>query len=124
MTDRGLITGLIHTVDAKDIETFSSFLDEDCRFRFGNLPGVAGRRNICEFVGAFFDSIASLNHEISESWIIPDGAVCHGIVSYTRHDSSVLTVPFANIFKTENRKFHEYLIFADTSQLYNQQKTD
>jgi len=38
--------------------------------------------------------------------------VCHGIVTYTRHDSSALTVPFANILTVEDGLFSKYLIFA------------
>jgi hypothetical protein len=47
-----------------------------------------------------------------------DALVCHGTVTYTRHDSSTLTVPFANIFKVHGELIDEYLIFIDVSQLY------
>jgi hypothetical protein len=118
LSDQNWIIEIFASIDDKNIEKFSSFLSDDCSFRFGNFPAVHGIDGIGEFVGGFFDSIASLKHDIADIWTIPDGAVCHGSVSYIRHDNSVLSVPFSNIFKTSNDKVNEYLIFADTSQLY------
>ena len=56
----------------------------------------------------------------SETWLVPGGAICHGTVHYVRHDKSGLSVPFSNIFKMDGGKVREYLIFADTSELYKQ----
>jgi TRAP-type uncharacterized transport system substrate-binding protein len=44
--------------------------------------------------------------------------ICHGTVTYTRHDASTLTVPFANIFRTRDDLIDEYLIYVDASALY------
>ena len=120
LSDQNWIVELFASIDGKNLEKFSSFLSDGCSFRFGNLPAVHGVDGIREFVGGFFDSIESLKHDISDVWLVPGGAICHGIVSYTRHDKSVLSVPFSNIFKSDNGKINEYLIFADTSQLYAQ----
>ena len=114
MTDQ-----LFKAIDEMDSERFSSFLSQDCRFKFGNMPEVTGIENIKKFVAGFFDSIKSLSHEITNSWDIPGGAVYHGRVTYTRKNGSVLTIPFANILKTGPSGVTEYLIFADTSQLYS-----
>lgn len=84
------------------------------------MPAVHGVEAVSEFVGGFFASIESLKHELSDVWSVPGGVVCHGIVTYTRHDKSELTIPFSNIFKVEDGKVHGYQIFADTSQLYAQ----
>lgn len=120
LSDKNWITKLFASIDDKNTEKFLSFLSEDCCFRFGNIPAVQGTEAIGGFVGGFFESIASLKHEIAESWDIPGGVICHGTVTYTRHDNSVLTVFFSNIFKTKNDKVYDYLIFADTSALYAQ----
>jgi hypothetical protein len=42
----------------------------------------------------------------------------HGEVTYTRHDGSRLSVPFANIFKLDGTRVREYLVFADVSPLW------
>lgn len=109
---------LFDAIDAQDVQRFMSFLAPDCRFRFGNLAPVVGRAEVEEFVSGFFASIDSLAHRVVDSWDVPDGLICHGIVSYTRHDQSVLTVPFANVLKTTADGVSDYLIFADTSALF------
>ena len=113
-----MIKELFLAIDAKDSTAFASFLAPDCRFRFGNLPVVAGAANIEDFVAGFFASLPALCHEVEASWSVPDGVVCHGQVTYTRQDGSTLSVPFANILKLGPAGIDEYLIFADTSQLY------
>lgn len=118
MSDKNWVRDLFISIDAKDLETFSSFLSAECCFRFGNLPELTGADEVGRFVGGFFDSILGLKHEISDIWEIPGGVICHGMVSYTRLDRSVLRVPFSNIFEIDNGRARRYLIFADTSQLY------
>lgn len=113
-----MIDEMFRAIDARDVEAFTSFLAPECRFRFGNLPEVAGLDGIRQFVSGFFASIAALEHEIAERWEVPGGWVVHGVVSYTRQDGSVLTVPFAILLKTATAGITEYLIFADTSELY------
>lgn len=113
-----MLDDLFNAIDAKDSKAFAAFFSGNCRFRFGNLSEVTGVENVRDFVAGFFDSVASLSHEISESWSIPGGLVCHGRVTYERKDGSSLTVPFSNILKMDSAGVCEYLIFADTSQLY------
>lgn len=113
-----MIKQLFAAIDAKDSERFASFLSADCLFRFGNQASVAGRENIHAYVADFFDSIDSLKHLIVDLWPISGGWTCHGFVCYTRKNGTVLTVPFANVFKTDGSGIVEYLIFADTSELY------
>jgi len=118
MEHHQLLSQLFCSIDEKDARAFSQFLADDCSFSFGNLPPVSGKANIESFVSDFFDSIHALSHSLTESWSEADGIICHGSVSYTRHDRSVLTVPFCNIFKLKHDLIREYLIFADTSALY------
>lgn len=41
----------------------------------------------------------AIRHEVFDTWQQPHATICHGQVTYTRHDSSQLSVPFANVFK-------------------------
>lgn len=113
-----MLAALFDALDARDADRFVAFLAADCVFRFGNLPPVAGTAAIHRFVTDFFDSISALSHDIAASWPVRDGLVCHGSVTYTRRDGTLLTVPFANVLRTGAAGIGEYLVFADTSQLY------
>lgn len=114
-----MINRLFKAIDSKDSKTFLSFLAPSCVFRFGNMAPAEGKQEIEISVNYFFESIESLVHEIIDVWDIPEGKVCHGQVSYTRKDGTILTIPFANVLKGEEQAITEYLIFADTSKLYD-----
>ena len=109
---------LFAAIDDKDVPRFLAFLADDARFRFGNLPPCEGKVAVGAAVGAFFGAIKACRHEVDSSWEHADSIVCHGQVTYTRHDGSRLTVPFANVLMLRNGLIRDYLIFADTSALF------
>lgn len=109
---------LFRSVDERDADAFVSFLADGVSFRFGNAPAVEGKAAVGEVVRGFFDSIAALSHRLVDTWQHEDRVICHGTVTYTRHDASTLTVPFANIFRTRDDLIDEYLIYVDASALY------
>ena len=119
MTKTSWVYELFQSIDKQDIDAFLTFLADDVFFRFGNAEPVHGKNNVGNIVKGFFESIKAIQHDISETWSLDESIICHGFVTYTRHDNSTLTVPFANIFKLDGQAITEYLIYADLSQLYN-----
>ena len=109
---------LFESIDNQDADAFASFLAEEVHFQFGNAPTVHGKAEVTEVVRSFFSSIKGLRHEVTQHWHESDAVISHGMVTYTRHDDSVLRVPFANILKTRDNLIDEYLIYADLSALY------
>ena len=118
MVEAQWINQLFEAIDCKDAEKFVTFIAPSGLFRFGNMPPVKGKENIKTSVHAFFESIGSISHDLVDVWNVPEGKVCHGEVTYTRKDGTILTVPFSNVLKGEEKNITEYLIFADTSELY------
>ena len=112
------LKSLFESIDHQDLDAFLAFLSENAMFRFGNAEPVKGKASIRDVVHGFFASLKALHHDVHESWDVGNALVCHGMVTYTRHDSSTLTVPFANIMRVEGDLIGEYIIFADVSELY------
>jgi ketosteroid isomerase-like protein len=119
MSQPAWLEKLFKTIDAKDAEGFAAFLTEDAVFRFGNAEPARGKKAVHEAVAGFFAGVKSLRHTVRESWSHPEAVVMHGEVTYTRHDGSQLSVPFANVFKLQGSLVREYLIFADASKLWS-----
>jgi len=113
-----MIKTLFAAIDARDLAAFGRFLAPDCEFRFGNQAPVCGHQAVLGYVGGFFESVRALQHELTASWETADALICHGMVTYTRHDGSQLCVPFCNVLKLADGLVREYLIFADTTPLY------
>jgi ketosteroid isomerase-like protein len=112
------IEGLFRAIDNKDADAMAAYLAEDASFRFGNGPPVHGREAIREAVDQFFSAVAALRHRLHDIWNQPQALICSGEVTYTRHDASELSVPFANILKLDGGLIREYVIYVDASELF------
>lgn len=112
------IEHLFQSIDDRNPEAFLAFLSDDVSFRFGNAEPAIGKTRVGDVVRGFFGSVQSLRHDVIETWEQQGTVICHGVVTYARHDSSILRVPFANIFKLDSDLIKEYLIYVDVSELY------
>jgi ketosteroid isomerase-like protein len=110
---------LFAAIDARDADAFAAFLAADGEFRFGNAPAVLGRAAIRAAVAGFFAAIGGCSHRLIASWTGPGSAVCEGEVTYTRHDGSTLTVPFANVFTLAGGQIRSYRIYIDNGPLFS-----
>ena len=112
------IDELFASIDRKDATAFAGFLGTDASFRFGNFPAVQGRDAIVATVAGFFAAVHGLQHRLEDRWQVPDAAIVTGTVTYTRHDGSTLSVPFANVMKLHQGGIQDYTIFVDNSALF------
>ncbi len=118
MSTARLPEGLFQAIDARDTARFLAFLAPDAVFRFGNAEPLSGHAAIGPAVEGFFRTIGALEHRLLARWADGDSLVCQGEVTYTRHDGSRITLPFANIFRLHDGLIREYLIYADLAPLY------
>jgi len=109
---------VLAVVDAGNANDFIDLLTPDAQFRFGNAPVIVGRKAIHEAAAAFFAAIASSRHRVLRTWNGAGTTACEGEVTYTRHDGSVVSVPFANIFELRDDKIAAYRIYIDNSALF------
>lgn len=119
MNRTAMTKSLFAAVDGKDADAFVRFLADDVSFRFGNADPVHGKPATHEAVAGFFASIKGIRHELERVWNYEDAIICQGVVTYTRHDSTELKVPFVNVLGLRNELIGEYLVYVDASQLYS-----
>jgi len=106
-------------IDQKETDALVNMMTSDAVFVFGNIPPVKGKEEISGFLNNFFTSIQSINHSNLEWWQHEEKVTVKGNVTYTRHNGTKLSVPFAVILKMDKDLIDEYYIFADTSELYS-----
>jgi ketosteroid isomerase-like protein len=109
---------VLASIDAGDAAGFVAFLAPDAQFRFGNAPIVVGHDAIQAVVAGFFAAIKSTRHRLLRTWNGSATTVCEGEVTYTRHDGSTLSVPFANALELRGDKIAAYRIYVDNSALF------
>lgn len=101
MGANNLVNDVYQAVDSADSGRLTSFMTDDSSFRFSNMPAVKGKHNIKAFLDGFYRAIKDIKHTDIESWQIDDTWFAIGFVSYTRHDDSVLKVPFSVLLTTK-----------------------
>ena len=111
---------LFASIDAQNTPKFLSFLAPNVRFQFGNWPAVVGLEATGASVDQFFGSIQALSHKLLNVWVTDEHAVARGEVTYTRKDSSQVTLPFTNVYLIEGGKINDYQIHMDINPLYAQ----
>jgi len=110
---------LFKAVDSNDTERFLGFLTAEASFRFGSSPPAQGREAIRAAVDGFFSTIGGCRHVLARTVAEEGVIICEGDVTYTRHDASEITLPFANVFELEGELISCYKIYADAGPLYN-----
>src|SRR3954454_5607390 len=86
-------------VDRKDADGFADAFTEDAWLRFGNAAPVVGREAIRAAIAHFFTTFAELQHSAAGAWLDGDTLVLEAVVTYKRHDGTVVTVPAVTIFR-------------------------
>ena len=109
---------LLASIDEKNTDRFLRFLTDDAVFRFGSAAPVSGTESIRAAVDGFFSTIAGSKHVLDNILVEGGTLICEGEVTYTRHDESKITLPFANIFEMEGDLISHYKIYADAGPLY------
>ena len=109
---------LFVSIDSMDTEGFLGFIAPDAEFRFASAPPVHGHAAIREAVDGFFSSIAALGHSLQRMVADGNAVVCEGEVTYTRHDGSMITLPFCNVFEVQDGLISVYRIYIDVAPLY------
>jgi ketosteroid isomerase-like protein len=109
---------LFAAIDAKDTDRFLGYLTDDGSFRFGAAPPAEGKEAVRAAVDGFFSSIAGCQHVVPRYVVLDDVIMCEGQVTYTRHDDSQVTLPFANVFEMDGELISSYKIYTDISPLY------
>ena len=119
MPNEEWVNSLFDTINNKDTDGFCKFLTEDGEFRYGSQPIMKGSDAVNEYVEGFFSMIKSLDHDISFSHRVDDGATMFigGNVIYTCHDDSVVSIPFVNKFAMEGELIKKYYVYADPAPL-------
>lgn len=113
-----LLQDVFAAIDRRDADGFVSYLTAGAVFRFGSAPPVEGRDAAREAVAGFFASIAGLSHKLSNSIATDETLICEGEVTYTRHDGSTVTIPFADSFELDDGLISHYKIYMDIGPLY------
>jgi len=106
-------------VDTADAVGFSQLFAPNARLIFGNAEPMVGPDAIAAGIGAFFNSILALRHEVVAEWNVGPDTITTLRVTYTRLDGTAVTIPTASIWSVGSDGLIEhYQVFFDITPLF------
>jgi len=106
-------------VDRLDADTFAEYYAPDAVLRFGNAEPVHGREAIRRTYAEFFATLDGLRHDMQHFFHQDGTHLAEALVTYTRRDGSLVTVPAMSVFHTrEDGLIDSYRIYVDLAPLY------
>lgn len=99
-------------------------LAPDCCLHLGQGPAFCRRERLIDRIGRFFASIAAVQHRLVDTRTVDGAFVWHGFIVCTRHDRSMLAVPFTHVPRRSGPKTGRALIFADTMARFTVQRPE
>ena len=116
---RAFADGMFAVVDRLDADRFAEYYAEDAVLRFGNAEPVHGRDAIRQTYADFFVSLDGLRHEMQQYFHVDGTHLAEALVTYTRKDGSLVTVPAISVFHTRpDGLIDSYRIYVDLAPLY------
>ncbi len=109
----------LRALDAKDIETYATFLADDVSIQFGNAPALHGKRDVIDMLGGYWQSFRTIEHDLLNIYGSDDAYVLEALNHYERHDGKKITVrAVAFTDRDPNGLVTSIRIFGDTSPLF------
>lgn len=118
MEFKTFVNKVYQSIDRKDASGFAAYIAPNGIFRFANNQAVTGTAAIEAYVAGFFQSLKGISHSNLESWRAEDAIFVNGRVKYTRLNDTTLELPFSCTWKMTDQLIDQYLIYIDSSELY------
>ncbi len=99
-------------------ERFAAHLAEDVTMRFGNAEPIRGKDAVRDAWAAFCAELRGVRHEMVGRWRVDEATIVEATVTYTRRDSSQVTVPVVTIYRERGDRIHDYRIYVDLAPLF------
>lgn len=109
----------LKAMDNKDVETYGTFLADDVEMTFNNNPFGQGKEVILEGLGKYWQSFATIEHDLMNVYGSDNNYVLEAINHYKRHDGKSVTVKavaFTDL--NEKGKVQSVRLYMDTFPVF------
>ena len=106
-------------LDARDIGRYAEFLADDVSVQFNNAPSTKGKKAVTEMLGAYWQSFAGLEHDLTNIYGDDRHFVLEALNKYERHDGGDVTVrAVAFTDRNESGFVTSVRIYADATPVF------
>lgn len=116
---RQWVSGFFRDADKLDLPLLMSWFGDEIDLRIANMPAVRGHADVERAFADFWSQLNRMSHEALEIIVNGDNAVQLSIVTYTRKDGKVVTMPVASHLRRQaGGKLDRLWIYIDIAPLF------
>ena len=104
--------------DAENTDALAALMTEDVRLQIGNADVVHGKVAFVQALQAFFGSVTSVRHTVTNVWTDLDTLIAELNVDYARLDGGEVTLPWCNVFRLRDGAVADYRVYMDITRVY------
>ncbi|TRX59192.1 nuclear transport factor 2 family protein [Fulvivirga sp. M361] len=109
----------LEAMDSKNVEVYGSFLADDVEMFFNNNPFGQGKEVILQGLGNYWQSFASVEHDLVNIYGTDENYVLEALNHYKRHDgkeATVKAVAFTDL--NSDGKVKSVRLYMDTAPVF------
>ena len=103
------------SVDEMRLDDFAALFTPDGTMTFGNGEPTVGPEAIKAALGAFYELLQGVRHELRGAWIVDDVSINEAIVHYTMKDGSDVPLPVTSILRWSGDRVRDWRIYMDVA---------
>lgn len=108
-------------IDAKDLDTYGTFLDSGCSMLMNNGPAVEGKELVLAGLCEYWPSFASLEHDLLNIYGTDSSFCLAALNRYTRHDGKLVTLRAVAFTDRKNDGLAISIrVYTDTGPLFDE----
>jgi hypothetical protein len=103
---------------ARNLEEYLGFFADDCTYKVGNNPTIAGKEALEQSYSRFKNMVDRVEHEILSSYESKGNIVVELNATYHKKDGSAIKITCLDLFIINDQKIKSLQVFADLSPLF------
>ena len=103
---------------ARNLEEYLGFFADDCTYKVGNNPTIAGKEALEQSYSRFKNMVDRVEHEILSSYESKGNIVVELNATYHKKDGSAIKITCLDLFIINDQKIKSLRVFADLSPLF------
>jgi ketosteroid isomerase-like protein len=106
------------SVDEMRLDDFAALFTPDGTMTFGNGEPSVGPDAIKAALGAFYQLLQGVRHELRGAWIVDDVSINEAVVHYTMKDGSDVPLPVTSILRWSGDRVRAWNIYMDAAPAF------
>lgn len=107
----------LEAIDSRNVEAYGSSLAEDCVMQSNNSHPVLGKAAIVQFLANYWQTFASLEHDLLNIYGSDSCFVLEALNHYQRHDGKAVTLRAVAFTDRNEALVTSVRFYTDTTEL-------